>query len=140
MEDDKNKLKIRLQKSSTSMNTLKAGMKLKQARELLGMTQKDLAETLKTRVEPELIQQYEEGEIDVTDWCLSELAEALGVHVDLFFPDHKIDKDKTLYSESNMRMITIMNRLPIDQQQAVLSVLSAFNKANEANKENSAEG
>ncbi len=139
MEDDKNKLKIRLQKSSTSMNTLKAGMKLKQARELLGMTQKDLAETLKTRVEPELIQQYEEGEISVTDWCLSELAEALGVHVDLFFPDHKIDKDKTLYSESNMRMITIMNRLPIYQQRAVLSVLSAFNKANEANKANSAE-
>ncbi len=135
MEDDKNKLKTRLQKSSTNMNTLKAGMKLKQARELLGMTQKDLAETLKTRVEPELIQQYEEGEISVTDWCLSELAEALGVHVDLFFPDHKIDKDKTLYSESNMRMITIMNLLPIDQQQAVLSVLSVFNKVNKAKDE-----
>ncbi len=140
MEDDKNKLKTRLKKSSTSMTDLKAGMRLKQARELLGMTQKDLAESLKIRVKPELIQQYEEGEISVTSWRLSELAEVLGVHTDYFFPDHKIATNKTLYSELNMRMITNMNRLPIDQQQAILSVLSAFSEANKTNKASKANG
>ena len=134
MEDNKNKLKTRLKKSSTSIIDLKAGMKLKQARKLKGMTQKDLAESLKTRVKPALIRQYEEGEINVKDWCLSELTEALGVHVDYFFPDHKILKGKALYSDLNIEMITIMNHLPIYQQQAVWAILSAFNKANRGNR------
>ncbi len=126
MEDDKN----------PSITTIKAGMQLKQAREMLGMTQKDLAESLKTPIKPELIQQYEAGEISVRKWCLLELAEALGVYVDYFFPDHKIVKGKALYSEFNMRMITIMNRVSIEQEQAILSVISAFNKANKKNREN----
>ena len=135
MEDDKNKQNNSKNRSADIID-LKAGMKLKQARKLKGMTQKDLAESLKTRVEPELIHQYETSQISVTDWCLSELAEALGVHAAYFFPDHKIASDKALYSDLNIEMITIMNRLPIYQQQAVWAILSAFNKAN---KENSAE-
>ncbi len=137
MEDDKNKQNNSKNRSADIID-LKAGMKLKQARKLKGMTQKDLAESLKTRTEPELIHQYETSQISVTDWCLSELAEALGVHADYFFPDHQIASDKALYSELNMRMITIMNHLPINQQRAVMSVLSAFKEANKVNKENGA--
>ncbi|MGU9963078.1 MAG: helix-turn-helix domain-containing protein [Candidatus Halichondribacter symbioticus] len=133
MEDDKNKQNNSKNRSADIID-LKAGMKLKQARKLKGMTQKDLAESLKTRVEPELIHQYETSQISVTDWCLSELAEALGVHADYFLPDHQIASDKALYSELNIEMITIMNRLPIYQQQAVWAILSAFNKANRGNR------
>ncbi len=132
MEDDKNKQNNSKNRSADIID-LKAGMKLKQARKLKGMTQKDLAESLKTRVEPELIHQYETSQISVTDWCLSELAEALGVHAAYFFPDHQIASDKALYSDLNIEMITIMNHLPIYQQQAVWAILSAFNKANRGN-------
>lgn len=100
--------------------------KLKDLRQLRGWSQGQLA--LKIGVEANRVSKYERGVMLPTLELLVRIADAFGVSIDTLLRDEPLSSSVGLRNPELLKRLELMDELPEDYQQTLISVVEAFIK------------
>jgi len=104
--------------------TAMIGTKIKKAREAKGLSQKEVALSLK--MDPAQYSRIENGKTDPSFSSIEKIAKALGVDLSDLFKADEIFKDANSYDKSLMEKLSLIEKLEDKEKQAFFSVMDAL--------------
>lgn len=104
--------------------TAMIGTKIKKAREAKGLSQKEVALSLK--MDPAQYSRIENGKTDPSFSSIEKIAKALGVDLSDLFKADEIFKDANSYDKSLMEKLSLIEKLEDKEKQAFFSIMDAL--------------
>jgi len=100
------------------------GDKIKKVREAKGLSQKEVALSLK--MDPAQYSRIENGKTDPSFSSIEKIAKALGVELSDLFKADEVFKDSNSYDKSLMEKLSLIDKLEDKEKQAFFSIMDAL--------------
>ena len=100
------------------------GAKIKKVREAKGLSQKEVALSLK--MDPAQYSRIEHGKTDPSFSSIEKIAKALGVELSDLFKADEVFKDADSYDKTLMEKLSLIDKLEDREKQAFFSIMDAL--------------
>jgi transcriptional regulator with XRE-family HTH domain len=100
------------------------GDKIKKVRETKGLSQKEVALSLK--MDPAQYSRIENGKTDPSFSSIEKIAKALGVELSDLFKAEEVFKDVNSYDKSLLEKLSLIEKLEEKEKQAFFSIMDAL--------------